>query len=106
MERRFGQAELRRTGPSLARRRSALERGLLPHRPERHSQRETMHASRTLGIVSSLVAAFANPADAATAQAAAGIAAPGASGIAAGERCPARTAALTVQGSTLCILID
>ena len=65
-----------------------------------------MHASRTLGIVSSLVAAFANPADAATAQAAAGIAAPGASGIAAGERCPARTAALTVQGSTLCILID
>jgi hypothetical protein len=65
-----------------------------------------MHSSRTLGIVSSLVAAFANPADAATAQAAAGIASPGASDIAAGERCPARTAALTVQGSTLCILID
>jgi hypothetical protein len=66
-----------------------------------------MHASRTLGLVSGLVAAFANPAGAATAQAAAGIAAPAASGIAAaGERCPARTAALAVQGSTLCILID
>jgi hypothetical protein len=65
-----------------------------------------MLASRTLGIVSSLAAAFANPAGAAAAQAAAGIAAPAPSGIAAGDRCPARTAALAVQGSTLCILID
>jgi hypothetical protein len=60
-----------------------------------------MSASRTLGIVSGLVAALANLAGAAPGQAAA------AGGIAAGgDRCPARTAALVVQGSTLCVLID
>jgi hypothetical protein len=59
-----------------------------------------MSASRTLGILSGLVA-LANLAGAAPGQA------PAAGGIAAGgDRCPARTAALVVQGSTLCVLID
>jgi hypothetical protein len=58
-----------------------------------------MRASRTLGILTGLVAAFANLASAAPGRAAA-------SGAAAGDHCPARTAALVVQGSTLCVSID
>jgi hypothetical protein len=48
-----------------------------------------MRASLTLGILSGLIAAVANLASAAP-----------------GNRCPAPTAALEVQGSTLCVLID
>ena len=59
-----------------------------------------MRAPRALGITTCLVAAFANLASAAPHGAA------GTSGIAAGDRCPAGTAALPVQGSTLCVLID
>jgi hypothetical protein len=58
-----------------------------------------MRASRTLGILTGLVAAFANLASAAPGRAAA-------SGAAAGDHCAARTAALVVQGSTLCVSID
>jgi len=66
-----------------------------------------MRAPRALGLTTCLVAAFANLASAAprpTAEAS-GIA-PGTSSVAAADRCPARTAALAVQGSTLCLSID
>jgi hypothetical protein len=59
-----------------------------------------MRASRTFGVATGLVAAFANLAMAATGDAAA-------NGIAARDRCPDRTAiALVVQGSTLCASIE
>jgi hypothetical protein len=60
-----------------------------------------MRASRTLGILTGAVAALAAVAGAAPGQA------PAAGAIAAaGDHCPARTAALAVQGSTLCVAID
>lgn len=61
-----------------------------------------MRASRTIGVVAGLVTAFANHAIAATGDtAAAGSAA------ATGPHCPsAITTVLSVQGSTLCVLID
>jgi hypothetical protein len=73
-----------------------------------------MHASRTLGIAG-LIAAIANLAAAASGHAAAAIgnfaraapsqaAAP--SSTATGDRCPPRSAALIVQGSTLCVSIE
>jgi hypothetical protein len=59
-----------------------------------------MHASRTLGLLSGLVAAIATVASAAPGRAAA------VSGVAVVDRCPARSAALAVPGSTLCVLTD
>jgi len=61
-----------------------------------------MRASRTIGVIAGLVAAFANHGNAATGDtAAAGSAA------ATGLHCPSGiTTALSVQGSTLCVLID
>ena len=65
-----------------------------------------MHASRTLRILSGLVAAVANFASAAPGPAAPPGPAAASSIAAPGDRCPAHTAALEVQGSTLCVLID
>ena len=60
-----------------------------------------MRAPRTLGLLTGLIAALAALAGAAPGQA------PAANGIAAAaDRCPARAAALVVQGSTLCVVID
>jgi len=60
-----------------------------------------MPTPRTLGLLTGVVAALAALAGAAPGQA------PAASGIAAaGNPCPARTTALVVQGSTLCVTID
>jgi hypothetical protein len=59
-----------------------------------------MHASRTLGLLSGVVAAIAHLASAAPGQAAA------VSGIAAVDRCAAGTVALAVQDATLCVVID
>jgi len=60
-----------------------------------------MRASRTLGLLTCLAAAFAHLAGAAPGQATA------AGGIStAGDRCPARATAVLVQGSTLCVSID
>jgi hypothetical protein len=65
-----------------------------------------MHASRTLGILSGLVAAVANLASAASGPAAPPGPAAASSIAAPGDRCPAHAAALEVQGSTLCVLVD
>jgi hypothetical protein len=59
-----------------------------------------MHASRTLGLLSGVVAAIVHLASAAPGQAAA------VSGIAAVDRCAAGSVALAVQDATLCVVID
>src|ERR1700733_9946016 len=107
MERRFRRTRFRRTGSPLAGRRSTPDRRLLPHRPRRHPQVETMRAPRALGLLTGLAAGFANLAAAAPHQApeaAGGVA--GTGGIAAPNRCPAPSTALVVQGSILCVSID
>src|SRR5258708_24642722 len=91
-----GGYRVRRRGAALACRRSGPDRRLLPHRPGRHSQREAMHAFRTLGILTGLAAAFANLAGAAPGQAASAIST-------AGDRCPARAPAMLVPGSAPCV---